>query len=99
MAATNKLVIADAIQWAGGFTFSKDVLESDMKCLKAGQLDFTTMISRKLKVLSSDHLNRDRVSTMREDNPERALLFDLVDSMRVFLPKGFVLTVWKSEVP
>ena len=90
VAATNELGIADAIQWARGFTFAKDVLESDIKCLKAAQLDFTAMISKRLKVLSSDRLNRDRVSTMREDNPERALLFDLADGMRVFLPKGFV---------
>jgi hypothetical protein len=65
------------------------MLDSDVKCLKAAQLDFVAMVRRRLKILSSDRLNSARVSGLRADNPERDLLFDLAVGMRVPLPSNF----------
>ena len=79
-----------AVVWAEGYEFPARYLQSDVACLKAAQLDFETMVRRRLKILSPDRLSKERVEKLRPDNPERRLMFDLVVGMKVFRPTGFV---------
>ena len=88
-AAMNDFDEASARQWAAGYEFPRQCLDSDTACLRAAQLDFVSMIRRRLKTLSPGRLNAQRVSCLREDNPERMLMTDLADGMRVHQPKNF----------
>ena len=76
--------------WAAGYQFSHEMLESDLRCFQAAQLDFVVMVRRRLKLLANDRLNRARVDQLRNDNPEKTLLYDLAEGMRVPLPPGFL---------
>ena len=78
-----------AVAWADDYVFPREMLDSDVRCFQAAQLDFVTMVSRRLKSLSSDRLSSTRVERLRTDNPERALLHDLAIGMRVPLPTDF----------
>ena len=78
-----------ALEWAHGYAFPAQYLESDASCLRAAQLDFVAMVRRRLKILSPNRLNRQRVSRLRPDNPEIPLLYELVIGMHVPLPEGF----------
>ena len=89
-AASNELGVRDALQWAAGYVIPQRSIDSDVACLRAALLDFTAMVRRRLTNLAASRLNAQRVATLRVDNPERALLFDLVDGMRVFLPSEFI---------
>ena len=80
---------ASAIAWAGGYVFPPEYMESDVRCLRAAQLDFKAMVRRRLASLAPDRLNTERVAQLRPDNPELALMHDLVGGMRVHLPEGF----------
>lgn len=63
-------------------------MESDIKCLRAASLDFPTMVRRRLRQLTPKRLNFNRVAQLRPDNPERSMMEDLVEGMRVHLPDG-----------
>jgi hypothetical protein len=78
-----------AREWAQGFVIPQSLIDSDVKCLQAAQLNFVTMIRRRHIQISKGRLNRDRISRLRHDNPEIRLLLDLADGMRVHLPTGF----------
>ena len=80
---------ASAIEWAGGYRFPQEFIESDIRCLRAAQLDFPRMVRRRLKQLAPSRLNAERVAGLRLDNPERSLMADLAEGMRVHLPEGF----------
>jgi hypothetical protein len=47
------------------------------------------MVRDRLEGLAPGRLNLERVSRLRPDNPEIALLHDLVKGMKVHLPDGF----------
>ena len=79
-----------AVTWAEGYEFPARYIQSDVACLRAAQLDFETMVRRRLQILSPDRLSKERVEKLRPDNPERRLMFDLVVGMKVFRPAGFV---------
>ena len=81
--------VSSAIAWADGYTFPAHYAESDVRCLRAAQLDFVVMVRRRQKQLSPDRLSMDRVSRLRADNPELQLMTDLSGGMRVHLPEGF----------
>ena len=81
---------ASAVAWADGYEFPPEYLDSDIRCLRAAQLDFPRMVRRRLQILSPNRLNAERVSRLRPDNPERVLMEDLVGGMRVHLPVGFI---------
>ena len=83
-AAKDEHGTASAIAWAGGYTFPPEYMASDIRCLRAAQLDFQVMVRRRLTQLSPGRLNAERVSRLRPDNPER----DLAEGMRVHLPEG-----------
>ena len=78
-----------AVAWAGGYKFPQETVESDLCCFKAAQLDYETMVRMRLKILSSERLSKERVDQLRVDNPKRALLYNLVEGMRVPPPPGF----------
>ena len=67
-----------AVKWAEGYEFPARFIESDVACLRAAQLDFETMVRRRLKLLLPDRFSKERVDKLRTDNPERRLLLDLV---------------------
>lgn len=46
-----------AVAWADGYSFPSDYMASDIRCLRAAQLDFEVMIRRRLKQLSPGRLN------------------------------------------
>ena len=88
-AARDDYGVASALEWADGYTFPPEYMESDVRCLRAAQLDFKTMVGRRLKQLAPGRLNAERVARLRADNPEKALMSDLVGGMKVHLPDGF----------
>ena len=88
-AARDDFDVSSAVTWAEGYTFPEEYRVSDMRCLQAAQLDFLSMVARRLKILAPDRLNKERVEGLRRDNPERELMFDLAIGMKVHLPDGF----------
>jgi hypothetical protein len=88
-AARDENDAASAVAWAGGYSFPTEYMESDVRCLRAAQLDFATMVRRRQKQLLPNRLNLERVGRLRPDNPELTLMKDLVGGMRVHLPQGF----------
>ena len=82
--------VAEAIEWADGFEFPQDVLDSDLRCFRAAGLNFKTMVERRLSTLKGKRLNPARISKLDSSNPEIRLLLDLADGMRVPRPDGFV---------
>ena len=89
-AARNDYGIEAANEWAQGYKFPVEFVESDVRCLRAAQLDFEKMVRRRFKILSGDRLSHSRVASLSPDNPELVLITDLVDGMRVPMPEGFV---------
>ena len=89
-AARNDFGVEAANEWAGGYVFPQEFVESDMSCLRSAQLDFRKMVERRLKVLSKNRLSRTSVASLSPDNPELALMADLAEGMRVAIPEGFV---------
>ena len=69
-ATRNDFGVDAANEWAGGYTFPLELLASDVRCLRAAQLDFRSMVERRLKILSKDRLSWDSVATLSPDNPE-----------------------------
>jgi hypothetical protein len=53
-----------------------------MASLESAGWDFEVMVRERLESLASNRMSDARITTLREDNPERALLHDLVISMR-----------------
>ena len=78
-----------ARNWAEGYTFPQRYLDSDKECLRAAQLNFISMVRRRLKLLSPNRLNDKRIDAIRPDNPERTLLRELARGMEVARPEGF----------
>ena len=85
---------ASANEWAGGgggYQFPQRYIDSDVACLRAAGLDFTKMVKRRLALIASGRLSRERVEkTLRDDNPERDRMPDLAIEMKVHKPDGFV---------
>lgn len=79
----------DAVAWAKGYTFPEEFVRNDLQCLEEAQGDFQMMVRKRQADLAPGRLNSDRVSRLRPDNPEIALLNDLVVGMKVHLPEGF----------
>ena len=50
-----------AVTWAEGYEFPARYIQSDVACLRAAQLDFETMVRRRLQILSPDRLSKERV--------------------------------------
>jgi hypothetical protein len=73
----------------GGRIFPTAYMDSDVRCLRAAQLDFPLMVRRCLNTLSPHRSNTERVARLRPDNPERVLMEDLVVGMMAHLPKDF----------
>ena len=55
-AASTHYEIAEANEWANVFEFPQDVLDSDLRCFRAAQLDFETMVRRRLRSLRKSRL-------------------------------------------
>jgi hypothetical protein len=89
-AARNDYDESSALEWANGYQFPPHYMLSDRACLRAAQLDFVSMVRRRLKILSPQRLNSQRVENLRPDNPEIRLLLELSNGMHVPLPPGFV---------
>jgi hypothetical protein len=81
--------VASALSWADGYEFPPGAVESDVECLRAAGYDFEVMVRKRLGTLAANRLSVQRVEGLRSDNPERALLLDLVIGMKVHLPEGF----------
>jgi hypothetical protein len=47
------------------------------------------MARERLESLAANRVSDARIATLREDYPERALLYDLVIGMKVNVPEGF----------
>ena len=88
-AARNDYGIEAANEWAEGYTFPPEFVDSDVRCLRAAQLDFRAMVERRLKILSKDRLSLNRVASLSPGNPEIARMADLAEGMRVAIPEGF----------
>ena len=88
--ARNDFGVGAANEWANGYVFPSEFVNSDIRCLQAAQLDFRCMMERRLMILSKDCLSHTRVKSLSPENPELALMTDLVEGMRVVIPEGFV---------
>ena len=88
-AARSDFGVDAANEWANGYTFPPEFVASDVRCLRAAQLDFRSMVQRRLKILSKDRLSRTSVTSLSPDNPELERMLDLAEGMRVALPEGF----------
>ena len=88
-AARNDFGVQAANEWASGYVFPPEFVNSDVRCLRAAQLDFRSMVERRLKVLSKDRLSLNSVASLSPDNPELVLMADLAEGMRVAIPEGF----------
>ena len=64
-------------------------MESDVRCLRAAQLDFQMMVRVRLKILAPGRLNAQRGARLPSDNPELRLMYDLAEGMKVHLPDRF----------
>ena len=60
-----------AIMWPKGYEIPQALVDSNVRCLRAAGLNFTSMVRQRLKTLSKDRLNHSRIDKLREDNPER----------------------------
>ena len=98
-AARNDFDEDSALQWAQGYSFPAQYLESDRACLRAAQLDFVAMVRRRLKILAPHRLNLQRVGNLRPDNPEIPLLAELAIGMHVPLPEGFTPNGKETPTP
>ena len=76
-AARDELGVTDAVKMAAGYEFPSELIQSNASCLRSAQLDFTTMVQRRLKTLSPNRLNVDRARLLRDDNPAKTLILDL----------------------
>jgi hypothetical protein len=88
-AARNDFNEESAIAWAEDYTFPPEMLISDAALLRAHQLDFKAMVRRRLATLAPGRLNVTRVDSLREDNPDKALMRELAGGMKVHRPVGF----------
>lgn len=89
-AARSDYVVESALKWADGYVFPAGAVKSDMAaCLAAANFDFEAMVRDRLESLTADCLNITRIEMLREDNPERALLFGLVVRTKVHLQMSF----------
>lgn len=88
-AARSDYGVESALEWANGYTFPPGTVDSDMACLVAAKYDFEVMVRERLESLSANRLSAKRVERLREDNPERVLLMDLVVGMKVHVPEEF----------
>ena len=82
-AATDEYGEKEALEWADGYAFPQSLLDSHVRCLQAAQLDFISMVKRRLKSLSGNRLNLNRVASLRPDNPEKNKMMDLAVGMKV----------------
>ena len=60
-----------------------------MRCLRAAQLYFQTMVRVRLKIFAPGRLNAQRGARLPSDNPELRLMYDLAEGMKVHLPDRF----------
>ena len=85
-----KQPVPNANEWADGYVFPQEVFESNLRCFRAAQLDFEVMVRRRLRSLKETRLNPTRINLLQSNNPERSLLLDLAEGMRVPRPTGFI---------
>ena len=79
-----------AIKWGDGFQWKKDQLDADLNSFKECGMDLTEMARRRLNSLKANRLNMERVSRLREDNPERGRLEGSCVGMQAPRPKVFI---------
>ena len=97
--ARNDFGVEAANEWANGYVFPSEFVDSDVRCLRAAQLDFRSMVERRLKILSKDRLSHASVKSLSPENPELVLMTDLVEGMRVAIPEGFVPNGLQARSP
>ena len=81
--------VPEAVEWAEGYEFPKDMLANDLRSFEESNRDFEGMVRTRLKTLQPSRLNLERISRLSPDNPEKDLLCDLSVGMRVPIPVGF----------
>ena len=79
----------EAAAWGAGFEWTKEALAADMEAFELAGRSIPVMAWNRQEALRPDRLNKERVMTLRKDNPERELLLQLCDGMRVHKPEGF----------
>ena len=82
--------VVEAVEWAEGYEFPKEMLAKDMLSFEDANWDFSAMVKTRLEVLQSSRLSLERIREMSVDNPEKDLLCDLAVGIRVPLPVGFI---------
>jgi hypothetical protein len=88
-AARSEYGVEAALAWADGYVFPPEAIQRDMASLESAGLDFEVMVRERLESLASNRMSDARIATLREDNPERALLHDLIIGMKVHVQEGF----------
>ena len=88
-AARSDYGVEAALAWADGYVFPPEAIKWDTACLESAGWDFEVMVRERLHSLAANRMSDARIAVLREDNPERALIRDLVIGMKVHVPKGF----------
>jgi hypothetical protein len=88
-AARSNYGVEAALEWADGYVFPPEAVQRDTACLESAVSDFEVMERERLESLAANRMSEARIAVLREDNPERALLVDLVIGMKVHVPEGF----------
>ena len=89
---------AAAVQWGNGYQFPRELVDSDVRCFQAAQLDFVAMVRRRLKTLEPTRLNASRVNGLRADNPESRLMMELA-TKGMYVPKPVDFKTNGQETP
>ena len=69
----------EAAAWGAGFEWTKEALAADMEAFELAGRSIPVMAWNRQEALRPDRLNKERVMTLRKDNPERELLLQLCD--------------------
>ena len=80
----------EAQGWAAGFEWDPQALAADMASFEEAGGDLPAMALMRQETMRPDRLNKERVNSLREDNPERGLLLQLCEGMKVHKPEGFI---------
>ena len=80
-----------AIEWSQDYHFPQSLLDQDLASSREAGFNFEVMVQTRLQQLAPYRLNAARIDQLRSDHPDKLLLCDLADGMRIPLPTGFTL--------
>jgi hypothetical protein len=82
--------IEEAIQWADNFSWPKNIADRDLRLFETSEYSLSRMTRCHHRNMAPNRLSRDRINrVVGLHDPDRKLLLDLVNGMRVFVASDF----------